>query len=416
MADIAFKLGTTERKKHFRSKQSLEQFFQDEQIFWQEFFNDKIPTNHALQTALNRIHSNVLQEFTQVQSILNTVNEDLVNIETPQTQLEQKYLNRQLLYSKSAFSKFLQENPNPVLSIFILGSYINNAYKEIMFDSYGNIHQQLKNFAQQTIQYMSEATTQKTLFEYGLMSNIEAEKSALSEIKEEWGVLIGQGERDLQNINSNFTSEQENIQFCQQKSKQHFRILTEKFNRFINKSKQEMQEFEAFYEKELAMKSAVKYWRDKKHASLWIAGALALFIGIIGFQSIKYLFTISETIGRTLLDYNTSAVQNGINQSIHYMPILHFAIISMFLVWFLRIAVKIFLSKLHHAETASEREMFIKSYLALMNEEKGSIVDDQDRQLILQSIFRPANDGIVNEEGPKMTDLFNLINRGKNQS
>ena len=110
---------------------------------------------------------------------------------------------------------------------------------------------------------------------------------------------------------------------------------------------------------------------------------------------------------------NASAI-NDSKDALKFIPILHFAVISTFAIWLLRIVVKIFLSKLHGAEVANEREMFIKSYLALLNEHEGSIKDDSDRQLILQSIFRPASDGFINEEGPKITDIMNMIGR-KNQ-
>ncbi|HAT3868995.1 hypothetical protein SC371_03485 [Legionella pneumophila serogroup 2] len=40
----------------------------------------------------------------------------------------------------------------------------------------------------------------------------------------------------------------------------------------------------------------------------------------------------------------------------------------------------------------------IQTYLALLRE--GSAPKDDERQLILQTLFRPSSTGFVNEEGP----------------
>jgi len=39
----------------------------------------------------------------------------------------------------------------------------------------------------------------------------------------------------------------------------------------------------------------------------------------------------------------------------------------------------------------------VKTYLALLEDDK--VLPDDDRNLILQSLFRPASDGIVKDEG-----------------
>jgi hypothetical protein len=176
----------------------------------------------------------------------------------------------------------------------------------------------------------------------------------------------------------------------------------------MNKSKAEMKDFEEFYEKKLALDSAVVYWNNKKETSYKWAIGLAVVIILVGWVSISYLLGISETIGSHLADTNAT---EGIVGHLKYLPILHFAVISTFVIWGLRLLVKVFLSKLHIADNAAEREMFIKSYLALLNEHEEGVKDDNDRQLILQAIFRPSSDGLINDDGPKITDILNAVNR-----
>jgi Family of unknown function (DUF6161) len=56
-----------------------------------------------------------------------------------------------------------------------------------------------------------------------------------------------------------------------------------------------------------------------------------------------------------------------------------------------------FLSHLHLSTDAAERVVMVKTYLSLL--EGDHLSGDEDRQLILQALFRPASDGIVKDEG-----------------
>jgi len=66
-------------------------------------------------------------------------------------------------------------------------------------------------------------------------------------------------------------------------------------------------------------------------------------------------------------------------------------------VWAIRLIVRIFLSHSHLATDAAERVTMVKTYLSLLEGDK--MPSDDDRKLILQSLFRPAADGIVKDEG-----------------
>ncbi|MDD3598475.1 DUF6161 domain-containing protein [Sulfuricurvum sp.] len=63
--------------------------------------------------------------------------------------------------------------------------------------------------------------------------------------------------------------------------------------------------------------------------------------------------------------------------------------------WIIRITVKIALSNLHLSEDAYERVVMIQTYLSFVKE--GQISED-DKNLILSSLFRPSNIGIIKDE------------------
>ncbi|MEW6550521.1 MAG: DUF6161 domain-containing protein [Campylobacterota bacterium] len=63
--------------------------------------------------------------------------------------------------------------------------------------------------------------------------------------------------------------------------------------------------------------------------------------------------------------------------------------------WIIRITVKIALSNLHLSEDAHERVVMIQTYLSFVKEGQ---IDKNDKKLILSSLFRPSNIGIIKDE------------------
>lgn len=72
--------------------------------------------------------------------------------------------------------------------------------------------------------------------------------------------------------------------------------------------------------------------------------------------------------------------------------------------WIIRITVKIALSNLHLSEDANERVVMIQTYLAFVKETE---VKEKDKELILSSLFRPSNIGIIKDESSvTVTDII----------
>lgn len=79
--------------------------------------------------------------------------------------------------------------------------------------------------------------------------------------------------------------------------------------------------------------------------------------------------------------------------------------------WIIRITVKIALSNLHLSEDAHERVVMIQTYLAFVKE--GELKDgNEDKKLILSSLFRPSSIGIIQDESSvTVTDIITAFKK-----
>lgn len=416
MPTIKISLSPENDDKTFRKKGTLITFLEQEKEYWAGFFEERTPTTN-ISYSTNAIKSNLFTQLTQAITKAKEIDNGNLNIHEIQNQISKLYLEKRLVFSKSAFASFLETQDDQTLSIYVLGSYLTDGFQNTLYANNGNIIN--SHFAQnktKILEYYNESAILKMMFEHGYHSdNLNHEKRSLVTLKNEWDDVLIDVKNKSDNQDDRFTKLESSTLQCQNDTNDLFGKHKKRFAKFMIDSKKSMKDFEDFYEKELAMKSAVTYWRRKKFISYGIAITLGLALSVIGYFTIDYLFGLSNTIGESLKNVTDSNEKttnpNQISSSLKYLPIFHFLVISTFAIWGIRILVKIFLSKLHAADNASEKEMFIKSYLALLNEHQGSVVDEKDRQLILQAIFSPSSDGLISDEGPKLTDLINSIRK-----
>jgi hypothetical protein len=146
----------------------------------------------------------------------------------------------------------------------------------------------------------------------------------------------------------------------------------------------------------MRLRAPVDYWESKRLAHLsrvkWF-GALS-FLAIAGAAlgsagPVTYLLRGPNAIGQ--------------DSSWELAPVV---IVGIFLVWGVRLLVRLFLSNLHLSTEAEERVVMVKTYLSLV--EGKQLEAKEDRQLILQALFRSSADGIVKDEAlpPTWIDLL----------
>jgi hypothetical protein len=83
---------------------------------------------------------------------------------------------------------------------------------------------------------------------------------------------------------------------------------------------------------------------------------------------------------------------------------------GVFSVWLVRIVVRLFLSHVHLLADANERVTMANTYLALQHSKEGLV--EQDRQLILQVLFRPSTSGVVKDDGVPLSWIEAITKTG----
>jgi len=176
----------------------------------------------------------------------------------------------------------------------------------------------------------------------------------------------------------------------------HIDSFKSKFDEELTAAKSELENITKTYDDKLALHAAVKYWgiQQKSHNNKAIWFAIAL-----GIMTLVVIFTI---VGFSYLTLDAPL------KEIHLSKIFTAAALTTFGIWLIKILANIFMSHLHLSTDAQERRTMIHTYLALTR--KGQGPKEEDRQLILQTLFRPsATDMVKNDQGP--TQLVDMINR-----
>ncbi len=160
----------------------------------------------------------------------------------------------------------------------------------------------------------------------------------------------------------------------------------------LKASEQTVSNAKEVYLSQVELAAAVTYWDGKKtihndSKNLWLKVLIALLVAtsISPFLIMKYLPVTELAADKLLLN-----VLNPITliTSLLVISLLSFSI---------RLCSRQFSTQQHLFLEAEERKTMLKTYLALMNE--GKLVEQEDRKIALDALFRPAQTGMVAEHG-----------------
>lgn len=224
------------------------------------------------------------------------------------------------------------------------------------------------------------------LHEKGLVSNIDAEKKSLSDLKIKFHSEFDSQLDRIKELSGQFETLKSQIEETHKEQ-------GKQFSEFREKGLKDLQEIEDIYDKKLALQSSVTYWENKgklheKLSRIFGGVSFCTIIGLaVGLGWGSYLLLLTEA------------------DKPPYWKLALLGIIAVLGVWLARLIVRIFLSHLHLGTDAKERVTMIQTYLALLREEHG--LKDDERQLILQTLFRPSATGIVKDDGipPSLVEI-----------
>ena len=160
-----------------------------------------------------------------------------------------------------------------------------------------------------------------------------------------------------------------------------------KFDKKHKEFQEKIDDIERAYKEKLALQSSDEYWVEKRGHHQLVMWKMAIATALCA-AAITGIFVL---VAYVLFEATTLS-------EVQLWKLGVMLAISSFGVWLIRLLSKIFISNLHLRTDADERVTMIKTYLALLLEGKGP--KDDERQLILQTLFRPSSTGFIKEDGP----------------
>lgn len=173
------------------------------------------------------------------------------------------------------------------------------------------------------------------------------------------------------------------------------------FETLVSEHKQAMENLRKTFREEIALRAPADYWETKRKSHLrmsWVTGVLS-FVAIGG-AGAGLVWLIHDLVSKTPSGTQPDAWRIA-------MAVL----VGVFALWGARLIVRMFLSHLHLLTDAAERVVMVKTYLSLLEGDR--LASKEDRQLILNALFRPAADGIVKDDGIPPSMLEVLTRQGR---
>lgn len=208
-------------------------------------------------------------------------------------------------------------------------------------------------------------------------------KKAIQEAEENKDTFVNRVETDLQ----------EAINFNSKRYESQIEELNTKLESEKQKAKEKISNFVESYKSEIQLKAPVSYWEDNKK----FHRKRAKYFGIACLIIAPFIFALITWVGWEVL--STDSIVWG------KIGVIVFA--TSLAVWLIRILVRMYLSHNHLELSSQERIIMTKSYLALLSE--GGASSPEERQLVLQSIFKPSATGIISDDAapPSVIELIN---------
>lgn len=379
-------------KHSFKNYEKLNAWANKEVEFYQSIGN---PGN-SVHTFTQYLKNQIQTKFNQNRNDKFTVDDLITELKSF---IESTYKKQGLIASKSKEGSWLLKQ-HKVNSSLTLGSF---------------------NYFQNRIKGVSNNSTNQRdgefsayLFDNGIQPDFETEKEQYKSFFDEVVTQKDEILKELLDIREENKLLNETIKKQNSDWESAFDVqkneVAKKFDDEYDRHSTKMSESEDFYEKKLAVKSAVTYWSNKAKSherNSYIFGIIGGLLMIFTFIAIinlgKYIINLDLTdkngIGRKIL------TENGALQ----LWVYGFFIVSMtIIIWFIRLIVKVFLSNLHLLSDAKERETMIQTYLAFEREE--NTLKETDRDLILPSIFRVTTNGFIKEDSTPNSPI-NIITK-----
>lgn len=365
------------------SPQELIEWVQKEQNFF-SWVTSQSGGNHrnAIDQALNPLHQAV-PVVQQAMGFAAQQNADGVrnSMEHAQNLLRQAYVNNAFPHSSSLLGKRVDE----IRTRSVLEA---QAYLYVFLNSQGH------HFTGGDIASW-RGFVAGLIERYGLSSfPPEAHQAAVGSFEalcNKTEELLGEKTAVIEALHREYASLRSAIESTDMEHKKGFEELSRNAQQAhesaLKTHQDEMATLQKTFRESMTLRAPVEYWGDRKthHETR------AVVLGRWAFGSLAGLGVILGAIGYWVF---STLPQDGKPES---WKVALMVLVGILGVWTVRLIVRMFLSHTHLATDAAERVTMVKTYLSLL--EGAKLPSDDDRKLVLQTLFRTASDGIVKDEG-----------------
>lgn len=243
-----------------------------------------------------------------------------------------------------------------------------------------------------------EGVLAASYYENGFTSRAPIETESLSELRRHW-------QDQFQKIHDDIsTGAQRQSELNTETGAQLLKQQSE-FTDLIAKEKADWTTLHKAYDESLALAKPVEFWKKKARSHFrlsWAFGIVSLLAGGGVFYLLQNLIHENLRV--------PDAVKDPAAWHPEYWRLAVMIAAGIFSVWVIRILVRIFLSHVHLLSDANERVTMALTYLSLLRSDGG--LPEKDRQLILQTLFRPASSGVVKDDGVPLSWIEAITKTG----
>ena len=226
----------------------------------------------------------------------------------------------------------------------------------------------------------------------GSTETVESHRQSLESLKKRWAGSFSSlhKEQNQHNKSANklVAASQKKINKLEDSYNKAINLQQKNYDELVAESQKKLDSIENTYDQKLALQSSVNYWTQKYENHQKKRRNMALITFFVAAVSFLIFFTFVYCVNIPK-DFS-------IPDLIRHLSII--SAISTFGIWLTRLCTKIFVSHLHLRTDAQERVTMIQTYLALLRED--NVPKDEERRLILQTLFRPSTAGFIKEDGP----------------
>lgn len=232
------------------------------------------------------------------------------------------------------------------------------------------------------------------LFRAGVKSSEMSVQAAFQESIQTWSRELEEYRSRYEDLKSAYEGLKNNNRQTTKRWEAKTEDMGKQFDEQLHANAQDLENLKETYEAFMVLKGPMRYWGMKRKDHDKEIKKLRRMLVTWSCVGAGVLFAAAYFL---LPEFHPA-------ENIPWRQIGFFILTSTFVLWFIRLLVKLLLSNIHLSADAREREVMIQTFMALMrHKESRDGVTKKDIALVLAPIFKPSTTGVIKDEGGPIT-------------